>query len=162
MEKWSAGNSKAVLPHMLGLRHHRQVAWVIVELVAVNVMNNLTGQEGAANLLFGYDSMLMTTEIFAIRSPFAATALRCAVLLSVFLSDAPVELRTLRSLPDARLGTIHSLATLAGRLEYLATALTGPRIVARFCAECIGLAFNRAEFGRCSSAGLDLDGQGAV
>lgn len=50
-----------MLAHVFTLRHDGQVVWIVVSFVAVDVMNNLSGQKGAPKLLLSDHPMFVAT-----------------------------------------------------------------------------------------------------
>lgn len=55
------GYAYPMFAHMLALRHHCEIVRMVVQLVAVDMMNDLSRQQRATNFLFSHNSVLVPT-----------------------------------------------------------------------------------------------------
>lgn len=131
-----------MLAHVLALGHDGEIIHIVVQLIAIDVMDDLARQERTSDFFLSYNAMLVATQIFAIGPPFAASALSCAVLLAALLRDAPIEFRSLSCLPNAGLRTETGIATFSRWLENVSAGLAWPRIVLRLRPHRVALACN--------------------
>jgi len=64
------GIREKVLPDVLALSHYPKVCWVVVVLVAVDVMNDLATPQRPTKHFFGYYSVLMPLMEFFVGARF--------------------------------------------------------------------------------------------
>ena len=74
--------------HVFSLRQDLQILGCIVQLVAVNVMDNLARTQGTAKLLFRNHAMLMTTIALPVGTTFSAATQLVRPERRRFASDA--------------------------------------------------------------------------
>lgn len=55
--------------HVLDLRHHGEIGWIVVQMVSVDVVNDLASLKRAPYVLLDHHAVLVATVAFAIRAP---------------------------------------------------------------------------------------------